>query len=86
MQSSLKSPVAAAKGWVYASLAVLDGQRRLKPAQVGPDFIMFPQPPQIVSGHVEIIVTNGDAEYRRRVQILPHDSQATEIPIRLLPE
>ena len=84
MQPSLKSPPPAARNWVYVSLTVVDGQRRLKPSQIGPDYMSFRQPPQITSNKVEIIVSNGDAEYRRIAAILPHESQATEIPIQLL--
>lgn len=71
--------------WTYASLLVLDGQRQLKPVEVSFDRLYFAEPPQLTSSEVEIILTNGDAEQRHRAVVLPHDVDATFIPIRLLP-
>lgn len=70
--------------WVYASLTVIDGERRIKPAQVASDRLLFSKPPRLASETVEIIVTNGDQEHRHTAVVLPHDPEATRIPIRLL--
>lgn len=71
--------------WTYASLTVLDGSRRLKPAQVGPDAVVFRDPPHLTSARVEIVVRNGDEEQRHFADVLPHAPEATRIPIRLHP-
>lgn len=71
--------------WTYASLTVLDGQRRLKPAQAAFDRIYFTTPPRLTSRQIEIILVNGDAEQRHLALVLPHDADATRIPIQLLP-
>ena len=71
--------------WTYASLTVLDGERQLKPCDVASDRIHFREPPRLVSEQVVVVVVNGDFEYRRVVAVLPHDEDATRIPIRLLP-
>ncbi len=70
--------------WVYVSLAVIDGPRTLKPAQVASDRILFTTPPKITSERVELVLTNGDSEYRQYAAVLPHDAEATRIPIKLL--
>jgi hypothetical protein len=75
---------ASAWNWVYTSLTVIDGQRRLKPAQVGPDRLLFTTPPHLKGGKVEIILANGDQEQRSFANVLPHDADATMIPIQLL--
>lgn len=76
---------ASGQGWVYASLAVIDGSRRLKPAQVGPDVLLFDEPPHLVSDRIEIILRNGTSEQRHFADVLPHDPDAKRIAIRLLP-
>jgi len=70
--------------WIYAALTVLDGPRRLKPVEVAFDRIDFAQPPRLTSGQIEIILTNGDAEQRHKAVVLPHDPDATRIPIQLM--
>jgi len=72
-------------GWLYASLEVLDGERRLKPTHFAFDRIVFNAPPGLTSQKVEIILTNGDETQRHMATVLPHDSSATRIPIRLHP-
>lgn len=74
-----------ANSWVYASLTVIDGERKLKPAQVGPNFVLFRQPPHLTSAEIEIILTNGEGLQQHMATVLPHDADATEIPIRLAP-
>jgi hypothetical protein len=69
--------------WVYATLTVFDGQRKLKPRQVSTDWIRFSEPPRLVADVIEIVLVNGDAEQRHIATVLPHDQQATKIPIRL---
>ena len=86
MQPLLNSPRSQKTTWVYASLSVRDGQRLLKPAQVSSDWILFSEPPQLKSGEIEIILVNGDEEQRGMAAVLPHDPDAVEIPIRLLPQ
>ncbi len=86
MQSSVRLPTPAARqGWVYASLIVIDGERRLKPSHTGPDCVRFRTPPRLTSERIEIILTNGDEEQRHYAIVLPHDADATQIPIELLP-
>lgn len=82
---STKSPAAGQKSWTYVSLAVVDGQRILKPAQVGYDALLFAEPPRLESKQIEIILRNGDAEQRSFAIVLPHDQDATRIPIQLVP-
>jgi hypothetical protein len=85
MQPSLDTTNHAhARQWVYASLTVIDGRRHIKPAQVASDRLLFISPPRLTSGTVEIIITNGDQEQRHTAVVLPHDAEATRIPIRLL--
>jgi len=86
MQPSVHVPNASEKKWVYASLTVMDGDRKLKPAQVGFDRLLFSDPPRLQSKQVEIILVNGDEEQRRMATVLPHDPEATRIPIMLMPE
>jgi len=86
MNPSLKSPASAsASKWVYTTLAVIDGQRHLKPAQVAFDVVEFAEPPLLISQRIEIILKNGEEEQRHFAVVLPHDSAATKIPIQLLP-
>ena len=51
---------------------------------MGPDEISFDQPPHIVDEQIEILLTNGDEHQRHLAEVLPHDANATEIPIRLI--
>ena len=84
MQTSLTSDRASEQS-VYAALTVVDGTRRLKPCEVSFDRLHFRQPPHLTSAQVEIILTNGDEEQRHMAVVLPHDPDATRIPIRLSP-
>ena len=84
MQLSANLPRPMSSGWIYASLKIIDAQRELKPAEVSFDHIEFRTPPHLTSSTIEIIITNGDAEYRRTARVLPHDPAATEIPIELI--
>ena len=77
------SASSAVKLMIYASLTVIDGQRILKPAQVGYDSLIFDLPPHLESKQIEIILRNGDAEQRSFATVLPHDQDATRIPIQL---
>jgi hypothetical protein len=69
---------------VYVTLRVLDGDRELKPAEVSFDMLSFWEPPHVQSERVEIVIANGDEIQRSLAEVLPHDADATEIPIRLL--
>jgi hypothetical protein len=83
MQPSIDSPRKNSGKWVYVSLRVRDGDRVLKPSHVGPDDIRFFEPPRLTSAQIEVIITNGDFEDRQFVTVLPHEADATLIPIRL---
>jgi hypothetical protein len=72
------------KKWVYASLTVCDGPRRLKPTHAAFDRLCFTEPPRLTSSQVEIILANGDAVQRHLAIVLPHEATATRIPIRLV--
>lgn len=85
MQPPLTDSRPAKQSWLYATLTVIDGARQLKPAQVGFDRIRFDQPPHLTSREVEIILVNGSEEQRHMAIVLPHDPEATRIPIELLP-
>ena len=85
MHSSVDFPHTKAPGWVYATLTVMDGNRRLNPTQVSFDHVLFLEPPCLQSEVIEIILVNGDAEQHQTATVLPHDPQATWIPIRLIP-
>jgi hypothetical protein len=83
MQPTIDIPHSENK-WVYATLTVFDGPRKLKPTQVSTDWVRFDQPPHLESKQIEIILMNGDAEHRQMAAVLPHDANATLIPIRLI--
>jgi hypothetical protein len=82
---SLNAVGADKRSWTYASLTVLDGQRRLRPCEVSFDRLIFHDPPRLTSSHVEIILANGDDKQLHTAAVLPHEAEATEIPIQLLP-
>lgn len=84
MSSSINSTAEAKSKWVYASLTVVDGLRRLKPSHVASDRLIFAEPPHLTSSNIQIILTNGDEEQQQDAQVLPHDTDATRIPIRLV--
>ena len=84
MQPTLEESRPNKQTWTYASLTVIDGERKLKPAQVAFDRLLFDTPPHLISGQVEIIVRNGESEHRRTATVLPHDAEATRIPIRMV--
>jgi hypothetical protein len=73
------------QAWIYADLTVLDDDRQLKPAEAAFDRLCFNEPPRLTSRQIEIVLTNGDEEQRHQAIVLPHDPNATRIPIRLLP-
>ena len=85
MQPLASAPQSVKTTWVYASLSVRDGGRLLKPRQVSADWLLFSEPPRLTSDEIEIILVNGDEEQRGSAAVLPHDPDATQIPIRLLP-
>jgi hypothetical protein len=84
MQPSVKTLGSAEQSWVYVKLTVVDGTRQLKPCEVSFDEINFNNPPHLTSSEVEIILVNGDEEDRHIAEVLPHDADATQIPIRLI--
>ena len=84
MQPPVNAPAPIQQSWTYAALTVLDGHRRLKPAQAAFDRLYFAEPPRLISPQIEIILTNGDAEQRHTALVLPHDPADRRIPIRLL--
>jgi hypothetical protein len=84
MHAPLNIPTPKTRQWVCASLTVLDGQRILQPSHAGFDQLYFTQPPRIPSGEIEIVVVNGDAQYRYSATVLPHPPDAMDIPIQLL--
>jgi hypothetical protein len=86
MQPSVNTPRGGSRSWVYASLTVVDGERRLKPSHVSGDRIRFPQPPRLASSKIEIILVNGEEEQRSWAMVLPHDADAMWIPIRIVAE
>jgi hypothetical protein len=85
MQPLVNAPRSQKSTWVYASLSVRDGQRLLKPLQISSDWLLFSEPPLLTSDEIEIILVNGSDEQRGMAAVLPHDPDALEIPIRLLP-
>jgi hypothetical protein len=84
MQPSVNVPRLDGGKWVYATLSVRDGDRPLKPTHVGFDRVRFSEPPKLTGNPIEIIITNGDAVQRQMAEVLPHDPEATRIPIRLV--
>jgi hypothetical protein len=84
MQPSLDALRSDERKWTYATLTVVDGQRRLKPCEVSFDRLHFTEPPHLTSSRVEVILVNGDAEQRHFADVLPHEADATRIPIRLV--
>jgi hypothetical protein len=73
------------RSYLYARLCIIDGPRRLRPCQVGPEFVAFDEPPHLQSARVEIVLTNGDQEQRHWATVLAHDPEATQIPVKLSP-
>jgi len=84
MQPLIDATIRPKNSWVYASLKVRDGDRILAPNQVAANWLLFAEPPRLLSSQVEIILVNGDEEQRAMAAVLPHDPRAAEIPIRLL--
>jgi hypothetical protein len=84
MKPSVEYPRSVKQSWTYVSLAVIDGSRRIKPCEVSFDRICFWNPPHLTASEVEIIITNGNDVQRGMAEVLPHDPEETEIPIRLI--
>jgi hypothetical protein len=84
MQDSTSTLRPVQQSWTYVKLTVVDGSRQLKPCEISFDEINFNNPPYLTSDQVEIIITNGDEEDRHIAAVLPHDADATRIPIRLV--
>jgi hypothetical protein len=68
--------------WLYTTITLSDGQRILQPTHVSFDRVVFSTPPRLTTSQVEIVITNGPDEFRSTAEVLPHDPDATEIPIR----
>jgi hypothetical protein len=86
MEPALKPARPAQNAWTYASLTVRDGDRQLKPSHASFDRLRFAEPPHLTSARVEIILVNGDQEQRHTAIVLPHEPDATRIPIQLISE
>jgi hypothetical protein len=84
MQHSMSTLRPVQQSWTYVKLTVVDGTRQIKPCSVSFDEINFNNPPHLISSQVEIILVNGDEEDRHIAEVLPHDADATQIPIRLI--
>ncbi len=61
---------------VYTTIALHDAGRTLEQTQVSFDRVIFRTPPKLKSKRVEIVITNGEKEFRSFADILP-----PEIPI-----
>jgi hypothetical protein len=72
--------------WVYATIRLYDSQRILSPTHLSFDRVIFRNPPKLTTTQVEIVVSNGDDEFRSLASVLPHDPNALEIPIQLISE
>ncbi len=68
--------------WIYTTIALDDAGRHLQPTHVSFDRVIFNTPPRLTSERVEIVMTNGETEFRSLADVLPHADDATEIPIR----
>jgi hypothetical protein len=68
--------------WLCTTITLHDGQRILQPTHVSFDRVVFSTPPRLTTSQVEIVITNGPDEFRSTADVLPHDPDATEIPIR----
>jgi hypothetical protein len=68
--------------WNYVEVEVLDGQRSLRPTHTCFDYLIFAEPPLLVSQEIEIIVTNNGLPISSKAKVLPHDPAATRIPIQ----
>jgi hypothetical protein len=86
MDPALKPAQSAQSTWTYASLTVCDAGRQLKPSHAAFDRLRFVDPPHLISARVEIIIANGDQVQRHTAIVLPHDPDATRIPIQLVME
>ena len=53
-------------------------------AALAVDRLRFAEPPHLTGSEIEIVLTNGLAEQRHTATVLPHDPNATLIPIRLV--
>ncbi len=84
MDPIIESGISRANDYVYAELLVLDGDRRLRPTHACATRLNFYEPPRLVSETIEIVLTNGDEQDRHLATVLPHDADASEIPIQLL--
>jgi len=70
--------------WTYAEIFVYDGDRTLRPTHVCHNELMFRDAPHLVSAEIRVCVNNGDRQTTRIARVLPHDPQATHIPIQLI--
>jgi hypothetical protein len=68
--------------WVYTTITLHDSDRALYPTHVSSDRVIFRTAPQLTSTRVEIVIKNGEDEFRSLADVLPHNHDATEIPIR----
>jgi len=83
-QSQPNPAAANSKKWNYVEVEVRDDKRSLRPTHVCSTDLIFKTPPAIASKHIEIIVTNNGQPHSRWAVVLPHDPDATQIPIQLI--
>jgi len=74
----------SATQWNYVDVHVADGQRVLRPTHIAFDRMIFAEPPNLSSSHVEIVITNNGQSHSSRALVLPHDASMTCIPIQLI--
>lgn len=56
----------------------------LRPTHIAFDRLIFTEPPKLISGVVQIVITNNGASHKSRAQVLPHDGDSTRIPIQMI--
>lgn len=77
-------PVTTTSSWPYLDIAVREGARELKPTHVCATEMIFTDAPRFTSDQVTLITRSGQRETTRLARVLPHEQDATQIPIRLL--
>jgi hypothetical protein len=75
---------AAAKGYSADVRIQLEVDGRLVfPSHTGPNFLIFLEPQTIIAKSACLNISVDGVDHESRLEILPHESPATRIPVRI---